>query len=78
MNKRKVKVTKSPDGKTTTTRNKFGSGYKKESILLNTSTVIENAAEFEKLLPSHNSGFDPTKLLEEIESKIIKFLNDKG
>jgi hypothetical protein len=41
MDKRKIKVTKSPDGKVTITRNKFGSGYKKDSILLNTTTVVE-------------------------------------
>ena len=42
MDKRKLKITTSHDGKTTTIRNKYGSGYNKESILLNTSTVTDD------------------------------------
>jgi len=77
MDKRKIKVTKSTDGKTTISRNKFGSGYKKESILLQTSTVIDQGNTTDEIMRSHNDGFDPAKLINGIESTIMKFLKNK-
>jgi hypothetical protein len=77
MDKRKIKVTKSTDGKTTISRNTFGSGYKKESILLQTSTVIDQGNTTDEIMRSHNDGFDPAKLINGIESTIMKFLKNK-
>lgn len=78
MDKRKIEVTKSPDGKTTNTRNKFGSDYKKKSILLRTSTVVDNSTDIEQMFESHNAGYDPVKLIESIENRIIQFLKDNN
>ncbi len=78
MDKRKLKTTKSPDGKTTTTRNRFGSGYKKESILLNTSTVVDDSIDWKEVIESNNSGYDPVQLIGSIENIIIRFLKDNG
>jgi hypothetical protein len=77
MNKRKIDVTKSSDGKTTNTRNKFGSGYKKKSKLLNTFTVIEPGETTSEDISSHNDGFDPIKLVEGIENTILKWLRSE-
>lgn len=77
MNKRKIDVTKSSDGKTTITRNKFGSGYKKKSILLNTSTLIDPRENCSEDVRSHNDGFDPAKLVEGIENTILKWLKSE-
>ena len=73
MDKRKIKVIKSDDGKTTITRNKFGSGYKKESILLRTSTVIEPGCATDEM-NIHNDFYDPINLIANIEGRIFKFL----
>jgi hypothetical protein len=78
MDKRKISIAKSADGKTTITRNKFGSSYKKESILLNTSTVIAPGDSTNEMMKSHNDGYDPIKLVNNIESIIMRFLKDKG
>ena len=42
MDKRKIKTTKSSDGKTKITRNKFGSSYKNSSKL---QTVVTDISE---------------------------------
>ncbi|MBA6354332.1 MULTISPECIES: hypothetical protein [unclassified Colwellia] len=74
MDKRKIKVTKSTDGKTTISRNTFGSGYKKESILQRTSTVIDQGCFTEEMMRLQNDAFDPVKLIADIERRILKFL----
>jgi hypothetical protein len=78
MDSRKIKTTKSADGKTTISRNRFGSGYKKESILLNTSTVVDGSTDWEKEVQEISAGHDPDKLIEVIENVIIQFLKDNN
>ena len=79
MDNRKIKVTKSPDGRTTITRNKFGSGYKKESILQSTSINVNDLSTAEKSEASRSSkdAYDPEKLIEGIENRIFEFLDDR-
>ncbi len=74
MDKRKLKITKSNDGRTTVTRNKFGSGYKKESNLLRTSKEIDSLTSMDEASKSHNAGYDPIQLICDIEKRIFKFL----
>lgn len=78
MDKRKIKITKSSDGRTTITRNKFGSGYKKESILLRTSTVVDSSTDMDKVIKSLNDGYDPIQLIDGIEKRIFQFLKDNN
>lgn len=78
MDSRKIKTTESADEKTTISRNRFGSGYKKESILLNTSTLIDSSTDMERVCQSISAGHDPAKLIEVIENVIIKFLKDNN
>jgi hypothetical protein len=78
MDKRKIKTTQSPDGKTTITRNTFGSGYKKESVLLNITTVVDGSIDWDKETREISAGHDPDKLIEVIENVIIQFLKDNN
>lgn len=77
MDKRKLKITTSHDGKTTTIRNKYGSGYNKESILLNTSTVTDDWNELKEITESLNATYDPIQLIASIEKAIINFLESR-